>query len=141
VPFVVAKDTDACLVAKPWGVFTRTPGYPDKLHGCHASEASAKSQQAAMYANVPDAKGTPMTGQLEIREAADGASWEMMGLATTWSPPGPRYSVTDTRNGTYDEGIERGAFGGAADGRDKCVCWWSTPRTSRRSRRPAAVGR
>lgn len=54
---------------------------------------------------------------LELRESSDGQSWTLTGPATTWTPPSPRYRVSDSR-GRYAEGITRGAFRGAVNGTD-----------------------
>jgi HK97 family phage major capsid protein/HK97 family phage prohead protease len=47
MPWSIKKD-DRCPTDKPWGVVKDTD---NELEGCHPSEAAAKKQQAALYAN------------------------------------------------------------------------------------------
>jgi phage head maturation protease len=51
MPFVVRKDGPE---ATPYCVYTEGEG--GKRHGCHATEAEARAQQRALYANVPEAR-------------------------------------------------------------------------------------
>ena len=48
MPWKVEK-TDRCPAEKPYGVITEGT---NKLHGCHATAARARAQQAALYANA-----------------------------------------------------------------------------------------
>lgn len=50
MPWIVKK-TDQCEKSKPWGVFNQATG---RLVACHATQESAKKQQAALYANVEE---------------------------------------------------------------------------------------
>lgn len=52
MPWKVAK-SDQCPADKPWGVFNKTTG---RKVACHASEAQAKDQVKALYANVPESR-------------------------------------------------------------------------------------
>jgi hypothetical protein len=51
MPFSVDNDPAACSVEKPWAVKTEGSG---KVHGCHATEAEARKQLEALYANGAD---------------------------------------------------------------------------------------
>lgn len=51
MPYEVRRDESACSPALPWGVFK--PGEQTPL-GCHASEADAEAQMAALYAAEDD---------------------------------------------------------------------------------------
>lgn len=53
MPYEVQR-TDRCPTNRPFGVVNPESG---RLHGCHDTEESARRQQAALYANVPDARG------------------------------------------------------------------------------------
>lgn len=71
------KQTSACSVAKPWGVFKSDS---DELIACHASESDANKQIAALYAseNIERAKYddidfSPPDGVR--KEAAKGLEW------------------------------------------------------------------
>ena len=50
---------------------------------------------------------------IEIRSSADGSTWTLAGLATSWSP----YPVREP-GASYSEQFTRGAFAGAVSGRD-----------------------
>jgi hypothetical protein len=53
MPWHVAKSSD-CPATKPWAVIKNSDG---SVVACHTSEKEADAQMAALYANVPDAKG------------------------------------------------------------------------------------
>ncbi len=58
MPFKVFKNSTMCSVSHPYGVFTidangKAMGRP---HGCHPTPEAARKQQAALFANVPDAR-------------------------------------------------------------------------------------
>jgi len=72
-----AKQTAACPIAKPWGVFKSNDRH---LMGCHASESEANDQIAALYASeeierakYDDIDFSPPEGVQE--EAAKGLEW------------------------------------------------------------------
>jgi len=72
-----AKTTAACPIAKPWGVFKSDER---QLMGCHASEADANDQIAALYASeqIERAKydGIDFTPPEGVREEAkQGLEW------------------------------------------------------------------
>lgn len=72
-----AKTTAACPIAKPWGVFKSDER---QLMGCHASEADANDQIAALYASeqIERAKydGIDFTPPEGVRnEAKQGLEW------------------------------------------------------------------
>src|SRR4030095_5357707 len=50
MPFEIRKDGPD---AKPYCVYTKSKS---DAHGCHPTEAEAKKQLAALYANVPEAR-------------------------------------------------------------------------------------
>jgi len=52
MPWIV-KQSSECPPDKPWGVFNQKTG---RKVACHATESSAKSQQKALYANVPESR-------------------------------------------------------------------------------------
>jgi HK97 family phage prohead protease len=55
-----------------------------------------------------------MKPMVELRESSDGASWTLIGLASTYNAP---YNVRDHR-GNYQEQIAPGAFTSALTGRE-----------------------
>jgi len=60
LPFIIRK-TSQCPASKPYGVFTETAHgsgetKPGSLHGCHPTIEHARTQQSALYVNVPEAR-------------------------------------------------------------------------------------
>jgi hypothetical protein len=53
MPWSVRENDDRCPASKPWSVVNDKTG---DLRGCHPDKASARQQQKALYANVPDAE-------------------------------------------------------------------------------------
>jgi len=51
MPWKVERDTTACPVSRPYAVKTVDTG---RVHGCHATQAQARAQQSALYANVKE---------------------------------------------------------------------------------------
>lgn len=63
MPYDVGKG-HGCTGSKPWAVYNSETG---EKRGCHPTEESAKRQQRALYANVPDA-------DKEVNEEQDGTT-------------------------------------------------------------------
>lgn len=55
MPFVIRQDGPG---DEPFCVYTEGEG--GRRHGCHATRGAAEAQQRALYANVPEARKTPM---------------------------------------------------------------------------------
>lgn len=53
MPYEVTK-SDQCPPSKPYACVKASTG---EVMGCHATEADAQQQVAALYANEPEAKG------------------------------------------------------------------------------------
>lgn len=109
MPYDVTQDTTACPVGKPWAVKKSATG---EVMGCHPTEAEAKSQQAALYANEP-AAGTNSADSggesfrsvpFEVRASGDGQTLE--GYAAVFDTP----TMIRDWQGDFEETIARGAF-------------------------------
>jgi Caudovirus prohead serine protease len=70
-PYSVSRDTNACSVPKPWAVKNSETG---DLRGCHATKEGARRQQAALYANVPDAAASADVVDEETRRKSEAAA-------------------------------------------------------------------
>lgn len=129
MPFVVenrdSTSAEACPAEKPWGVYTQErvggPG-SGSPHGCHASEADAKKQMQALYANVPEARDLSAAEQsafdlfnrqpqlrsasFEPTDIADDGSW-FEGYAAVFDEVA-NYEVPGI--GMIGEEIRRGSF-------------------------------
>ena len=123
------KRLDSCPESKPWAVVNDESGATE---GCHETEQAAQAQQAALYANVPEARSPDgkwedhvrdigqaelvlADNEPELRSApftdlevtADGGTFE--GLAAVYD--------IEADLGDFTEAIQRGAFRKAiADG-------------------------
>ena len=53
MPWTIKGDYKACPTGKKWAVVNKKTG---RVMGCHASQAHALRQLAALYANVPEAR-------------------------------------------------------------------------------------
>lgn len=62
VPWHVARSSD-CPESRPWATINDDTG---AVEGCHATEADAKRQQAALYANEPQARAM-IENTIEVR--------------------------------------------------------------------------
>jgi HK97 family phage prohead protease len=74
VPWTVSKDTSMCPVSKPWAVKKSDTG---AKAGCHVSEADAKKQQAALYAQE---KKSNMSVDTADNREANGDSRHRLGV-------------------------------------------------------------
>jgi hypothetical protein len=70
VPWSVKKD-DRCPASKPWAVTNKDT---DRLVGCHVSQDSARQQQKALYANVPESDRAVSDADIQQAIAAVDAS-------------------------------------------------------------------
>jgi hypothetical protein len=52
MPYSIKQNDSRCPAGKKWSVVNSDTG---DLKGCHPDEESARKQQKALYANVPDA--------------------------------------------------------------------------------------
>jgi hypothetical protein len=52
MPYSIKQNDSRCPAGKKWSVVNSDTG---DLKGCHPDEDSARKQQKALYANVPDA--------------------------------------------------------------------------------------
>lgn len=71
MPWHILHPCSQCPVSKPWGVIKDSDG---SVAGCHETEASAKKQLAALYANEPGAK--QMNHGREQRASVDESPWD-----------------------------------------------------------------
>ena len=75
MPYSVSHDIEACPADKPYAVKKQADG---KLMGCHPSEAMAKKQMEALYANESNSETRPMerrtttVGEVHIEKRTDG---------------------------------------------------------------------
>src|SRR3546814_1026254 len=67
VPYDVVQDHPDCAADTPWAVTKQDTG---DLMGCHATEADAREQQAALYAEEGDRDGD------RLDYTGDTAPWE-----------------------------------------------------------------
>lgn len=74
MPWKITEDDPGCPVSRPWGVRKDDP--ENELEGCHASEADAEEQMAALYASEE--------GAVEEEDEEDDRAAEADG---TFEPP------------------------------------------------------
>jgi len=60
MPYSIREDDSRCPAGKKWSVVNSDTG---DLKGCHPSKDSARQQQKALYANVPDAGRSADAGE------------------------------------------------------------------------------
>lgn len=73
MPYTIVEHAQ-CPASKPYGVITE--GDASALHGCHATRAAARKQQAALYAATANEKqgerlAFPMVGYLDPEDVID----------------------------------------------------------------------
>jgi hypothetical protein len=102
MPWRVGR-SDRCPASRPWAVTNQSSG---TVEGCHASEAAARRQMAALYANEPSARSGRM-GQsktlqrVEIKNADRG---EVSAVFATLNVKDADGDVTP--NGAFEDGAE-----------------------------------
>lgn len=112
VPYSIVQDHPDCGADKPWAV---TKDADAELMGCHATEAEAQEQQAALYAedgddmDEPDddesmdytGKTAPWRGPLAIEGQVTGDGREFAPDALTWAelPVPLRWNKEDSHGG------------------------------------------
>jgi HK97 family phage prohead protease len=111
MPWHIAKSS-SCPASKPYGVIKDSD---DSVAGCHASEASAKKQLAALYANEGKSMShaidvdvvRALSAAPELRKATD----DSLGLlAGHFSAFNNWYHVSSMREGNFWERMAPGAF-------------------------------
>lgn len=112
VPYSIVQDHPDCGADTPWAVTQDADG---ELLGCHTTEAAAKEQQAALYAEEGDDKPTdtpdddmdytgktaPWEGPLAVEGIVTGDGREFAPDALTWADlPAPlRWNKEDSHGG------------------------------------------
>lgn len=66
MPYSIKSNDSRCPAGKKWSVVNSDT---NELHGCHPDKESARQQQKALYANVPDAKSVGACEDAPSRDA------------------------------------------------------------------------